>query len=380
MIPDIMADSNTLSCGVCGETFSKKANKVKHERFSKSCGGKLTAEGRKGSARLECETDKDVVKVVNITESELKLEVELVMESKNVTSGELTCLHCLYTFYNVSNMRRHKCLLEPHMGPEYKVLRLLDPTQTAVFKAQFQYNTPFQLCRTALSLGIAVPGLFPWFFPAPQSRGLSAPHLQSRLLELGSVGRPAYTALRKAAQEGEIILPLRVSILLPDGGMLSVGPDLTVPSHQHMIRGLRMERGPEQCRLWCPAKTRSVPPEKCERTDSEDDSDADSEDSEGDWGGKDETDDSEDVGGKGGTDRGDQRRHRKTSGDGGRRRSSSGGRRSRSHWVTRRSAPAPRRSRSLGPAPSRQQQILISDLRNPHFRTDEELYQVVCRE
>jgi hypothetical protein len=120
-----------------------------------------------------------------------------------VTSVEVTCMHCKVTFHNDSDKRKHKCHLEPNMDPECTVLRLLDFRQTAVFTEDFRFNTPFQLCRTALSLGIAVPGHLPWFFPS--SRGPSATHLQYRLQELGSVGLPAYTALKKAAQDGQIM-------------------------------------------------------------------------------------------------------------------------------------------------------------------------------
>jgi hypothetical protein len=175
------------------------------------------------------------------------------------------------------------------MDPEYTVLRLLDSRQTAVFTEDFRFNTPFQLCRTVLSLGIAVPGLFPWFFPS--SRGPSAPHLQSRLQELGNVGLPAYTALRKAAQDGQIMLPLRLSILLPGGRMVSVGPELTVPSNSHMIRSLQMEIGLEQCRVWCPAMSSDPKSEKGEVKSDVTESEEDNKD---DWEEKDEQDDSED--------------------------------------------------------------------------------------
>jgi hypothetical protein len=46
--------------------------------------------------------------------------------------------------------------------------------------------------------------------------------------------------------------------------MVSVGPELTVPSNSHMFRSLQMEIGLEQCRVWGPAMSSDPKSEKGE--------------------------------------------------------------------------------------------------------------------
>ncbi len=64
-----MEPPNTLKCGVCGQLFQNKQNRVKHERFSKSCGGKVPPPEN----ILKHTVNGEVIKVMNVTDQEVEL-------------------------------------------------------------------------------------------------------------------------------------------------------------------------------------------------------------------------------------------------------------------------------------------------------------------
>ena len=101
------------------------------------------------------------------------------------------------------------------------------------------------MCRTCYTAHICVPGWFPWVFLGQSGRGAAS--LRARLAGLGRVGTEAYTALREAAEDGEIELPLNLTLRLPEGGVVSLGPGLLLPTNQLALRGLEVARGLLTC-------------------------------------------------------------------------------------------------------------------------------------
>jgi hypothetical protein len=216
---------------VCGDKFPTKSNRIKHERFSKSCWGKVPPKEEK----LMMETPQgEKVTIVMVSEEEVKITVDKKSDEHNT----LACQYCQHTFIKESNIRAHHCLLEPDVNPSIKVLTLLDASKVKEFQEDHQGNSHYQVYRTCSSLDIAVPGLFPYIFPGPRVVGLGAKQLRPRLEELGCVGKPAYRSLQEAAREGEVLLQEHLSIVLPEGGMVILGPELTVPTSSHFTKGL----------------------------------------------------------------------------------------------------------------------------------------------
>ena len=137
------------------------------------------------------------------------------------------------------NAQRHLCLLLPGVGPEYKVLKLAEDDASREFKQLHRFDSPYQNLRTCLIVGQAVPGVFPLIFPGNKVGGMAGKSLTSRLQGLGSVGKPAFAALRKSlGQVSELRLPLCYTIYLPDGSVVSLGRELTFPTHLKQLRGL----------------------------------------------------------------------------------------------------------------------------------------------
>ena len=95
-----------------------------------------------------------------------------------------------------------------------------------------------QLCST---MAIAVPGCSPLFFPGSRVRGAAGAAVVARLEKIGLCGEAAYDALRQAAEEGDVHLPLHLTVNLRGGGVLSMGADLTRPSQEKQLRGLVVE-------------------------------------------------------------------------------------------------------------------------------------------
>jgi hypothetical protein len=226
-----MSLPNPLACQVCGTQFSKKSNRIKQETFSKSCGGKAAD---KTENIMQVTPHGEKVTIMLTSEE----EVEVTLDPKSDDDNNLVCRYCLHGFHNISNIRAHQCLLEPNISPSKTVLKLLDKSRAKEFREDHRWNTARQVYRTCTSLGIAVPGLFPWFFPGLRVRGQASKHLHPRLQELGCVGHTAYSSLREAAKEGGVLLPEQLTILLPEGGMVSMGPELTVPTSSTYTRGL----------------------------------------------------------------------------------------------------------------------------------------------
>ena len=78
-----------------------------------------------------------------------------------------------------------------------------------------------------------------YIFPGNKVGGMAGKSLTSRLQGLGSVGKPAFAALRKPlGQVSELRLPLCYTIYLPDGSVVSLGRELTFPTHLKQLRGL----------------------------------------------------------------------------------------------------------------------------------------------
>ena len=71
-----MGQLDPLVCGVCNQLFTNRQNKVKHERFSKSCGERIPAQ------RLRLSVS-ETVKVINVTEE----VTELAIEPKTASPG-----------------------------------------------------------------------------------------------------------------------------------------------------------------------------------------------------------------------------------------------------------------------------------------------------
>ena len=112
-----------------------------------------------------------------------------------------------------------------------------------VFREHHVGNSDAQVLGTCFALGQAIPGAFPLLFPTHGTTGRASTSLHSRLGELGSVGAPAYAALREAVKDqGELHLPLYITIVLPEGGMVSMGPDLTLPTNLKELGSLNVRQ------------------------------------------------------------------------------------------------------------------------------------------
>ena len=206
--------------------------------------------------------------------------------------------------------------------------------------------------------------------------------MQARLHELGCVGPAAYTALRSIAEEQQVILHQHITIELPGGRTVGLGPQLTLPGDQAKLKGLVASLGAGVCLVERQGGVREVERQGGGReveggwrgqeqeegglTGSESDDESECEE----WGGgsdssgEDDEDGGEPSGGGGGGG---------GSGGGGGWGGGGGGYRRRG-WRSHRAAPAPR---PRLPMPSKQQQILNCPFRNPHYMSDSQLYQVL---
>lgn len=92
---------------------------------------------------------------------------------------------------------------------------------------------------------MAVPGLFPLLFPGHAITGKCS-YLGKRLSSFGLLGKEAYCGLRSGAQEGGLVLPSRLSVLLPGEtpGIVTLKSDLLIPKNQKMLQNLTVS---EQC-------------------------------------------------------------------------------------------------------------------------------------
>ena len=222
-----MASQVKPNCRVCGKSFKTISGRNKHERVNKKC-----SEVEKTQIHIE-ERDS----MIRHDAGEEGASVEFVLDDG--VGSEKRCSFCLHEFEQVFNAQRHLCLLLPGVGPEYKVLKLAEDDASLEFKQLHRFNSSYQNLRTCLIVGQAVPGVFPLIFPGNQVVGRAAKSLTSRLQGLGSVGSLAYSTLRKSLREvSELRLPLCYTIYLPDGNVVSLGRELTFPTHLKQLRGL----------------------------------------------------------------------------------------------------------------------------------------------
>ena len=213
-----------VTCSVCSKIFSSKSNRLKHERTSKTCSQ------RDMPAVMLTRVAGEVVTIAAVEEMEEERVVTLGLGEGE--EGGRRCRYCRHTFARAWNADRHHCPLGPGIGAHYQVLRLVEEGVGQVFREHHRGNSDAQVLGTCFTLGQAVPGAFPLIFPTQSTTGNAKSSLRSRLEELGSVGAPAYAALREAVKDqGELHLPLYITIVLPEGGMISMGPDLTLPTN-----------------------------------------------------------------------------------------------------------------------------------------------------
>ena len=193
--------------------------------------------------------------------------------------------------------------------------------------------------------------------------------MQARLHELGCVGPAAYTALRSIAEEQQVILHQHITIELPGGRTVGLGPQLTLPGDQAKLKGLVASLGAGVCLVERQGGVREVErqgggwEEEGGLTESDDESDGEEWGGGSDSSGEDGEDGGEPSGGGGG-------------GGGGGGWGGGGGGYGRRGWRSHRAAPAPR---PRLPMSSRQQQIQNCPFRNPHYMTDSQLYQVILQ-
>ena len=138
-------------CGVCGLDYSTKSNRDKHIRFSKSCSGRSQEINQ---TVVTQSSGGHQVTIVKVSES----VVEMAVKPSEVVGGGMVCSYCSHHFSTPSNIRKHKCLLQPRLEPATLTLKLLTPSLAATFRENHQWNTPSEVAQTCLSLAIAVPG------------------------------------------------------------------------------------------------------------------------------------------------------------------------------------------------------------------------------
>ena len=92
---------------------------------------------------------------------------------------------------------------------------------------------------------MAVQGLFPWLFPGHAITGPCS-YLGKRLSSFGLLGKEAYFGLQSGAQEGGLVLPSRLSVLLPGEtpGIVTLKSDLLIPKNKKWLQNLTLS---EQC-------------------------------------------------------------------------------------------------------------------------------------
>ena len=222
-----MASGMKYLCGVCDKPFLTISSRNKHERVNRKCSqansGKVSIvkvgadHGHEGEGR----------------------SVEFTLDDS--AEGGKQCSFCCHEFTKLANAQQHICLLSPSVSPDYTVLKLVEEDAAAKLKQLHRFSSPYQKMRTCQIMGQAVPGVFPLIFTGSKVGGRSASSLLRRLRGFGCVGSPAYSSLRQALSEvTQVRLPLCFTIYLPDGGVVSLGKDLTVPSNRKELGDLRV--------------------------------------------------------------------------------------------------------------------------------------------
>lgn len=148
-------------------------------------------------------------------------ELELVKEG-----GEslLTCRHCHFIFSCYRTYAKHRCHLirkpEDSDAPHFRLVEGRDMEQ---FLNSIQYLSPRRRIQACVSTRTACRGVFPLVFPKPGDTSLSV------LEEVACVGEQAYTSLYDALRDGELWLPEKLVLDLPEGGEMFLPPALLTP-------------------------------------------------------------------------------------------------------------------------------------------------------
>jgi len=136
----------------------------------------------------------------------------------------LTCRHCHYLFSCYRSYSKHRCQLirreEDSDAPHFRVVEGRD---RETFLRIMERLSPMRRIQACVSTRTACRGLFPLVFP---DRGGAS---VSWLEEVACVGEQAYTSMYNALRDGELYLPEKLVLDLPEGGEIFLPASLLTP-------------------------------------------------------------------------------------------------------------------------------------------------------
>ena len=102
---------------------------------------------------------------------------------------------------------------------------------------------------------MAVQGLFPFLFPGHATTGKCS-YLEERLSSFGLLGKEAYFGLQSGAMEGGLVLPSRLSVLLPEEtpGIVTLKSDLLIPKNTKWLQNLTVSEQGDKYTLYSHCK------------------------------------------------------------------------------------------------------------------------------